>query len=104
MIFCLNIKNLLATLVDKHLNSIDDESLSVILYELFSLDEQWASKEDKDDKTFHQSQETLSQEIDSYRKFYDICSDVLNLNEKDPQSAKKFYLIYITCLLCQKPM
>lgn len=91
----------MAILLENHLDAIDDESLSTVLYEAFNAEEELVKDEENDYVKYH---EKLIQENTNYRKLYEACSDLLDLPDENPKSAQKYFLIYITCLLCQKPM
>ncbi len=92
-------KDLLAVLLEKHFNSIDDESLCAALYELLDLEDDLVGD---DAATYKQYQEKMTNDNPLFRTFYDACADLLTFPEEN--AFQKYFIIYAICLLCQKPM
>ena len=95
------LKDLVAILLEKKFNSIDDESLSVILYEVFNDEDDFINE---NDTIYKQCHEALNQDSTTYRTFHIACTDLLDFPEDDTKSFQKYFSIYIVYLLCQKPM
>jgi len=93
--------DLLAVLLEKHFNSIDDESLCVVLSELLNLEDDLLGD---DAASFKQLQERMTQDNLLFRTFYDTCTELLTFPEDNARYFQKYFLIYAICLLCQKPM
>mgnify|MGYP007051733852 CR=1 FL=1 len=89
----------MAVLLEKHFNSIDDESLCAVLYELLDLEDDLVGD---DAATYKQYQEKMTNDNPLFRTFYDVCADLLTFPEEN--SFQKYFIIYAICLLCQKPM
>ncbi len=81
--------------------SIDDEVLSMILYEVYHREDEWVKEEGT---PFKQTKEKLTQDDIKFTKFSEAVLDIINLKEGNPATYDYCLIIYITSLISQRPM